>query len=77
MNIDKIRKFISSNKNNVFAFKFKGTRNQVDEFIGKIVESYHFVFTVKVNDKTERIKSFSYNDILINNLEIKEVILKK
>ena len=77
MNIDKIRKFISDNKGNTFAFKFKGARNQIDEFVGKIIESYHYVFTVKTTGKTNRIKSYSYNDILINTLEIKEIALKK
>ena len=77
MNIDKIRKYIKENKGNTFAFKFKGARNQVDEFIGKIVESYNSVFTVKDSNKMGRIKSYSYNDILIGNLEIKEIVLKK
>lgn len=77
MNIDKIRKYISSNKGNTFSFKFKGARNQIDEFIGKIVESYNSIFTVKVSGKTNRIKSYSYNDILINNLEIKEIVFKR
>ena len=56
MNIDKIRKYISDNKGNTFAFKFKGARNQIDEFIGKIVESYNSVFTVKDSNKKGRIK---------------------
>lgn len=77
MNISNIRKYISKNKGNTFAFKFKGSRNQVDEFVGYIVEAYHSIFTIKVTDKTNRIKSFSYNDILINNLEMKEILLKK
>ena len=33
MNIDKIRKYIKENKGITFAFKFKGARNQIDEFI--------------------------------------------
>lgn len=77
MNIDKIRKYISENKGNTFAFKFKGARNQIDEFVGKIIESYNSIFTVKDSNKKDRIKSYSYNDILINNLEIKEIVLKK
>lgn len=77
MNIDKIREYIKSNKGNTFAFKFKGARNQVDEFIGKIIESYNSIFTVKDSNKKGRIKSYSYNDILISNLEMKEIVLKK
>ena len=77
MNIDKIKKYISTNKGNTFAFKFKGARNQNDEFVGKILETYNSIFTVRVLEKTNRIKSYSYNDVLINNLEMKEVIMKK
>ncbi len=77
MNINKIRKFISENKGNTFSFKFKGARNQIEEFVGKILESYNSIFTIKVLGKISRIKSYSYNDILINNLEMKEIVLKK
>ena len=77
MNIDKIRNNIKENKGNLYEFKFKGARNQIDEFIGIIVESYHSVFTVKPLDNPSRIKSYSYNDILINNLEFKQIALKK
>lgn len=77
MNIEKIKKIISSNKGNTFAFKFKGSRNQVDEFVGQIVKTYNSVFIVKAKGKVDRIKSYSYNDVLINNLEIKEIVLKK
>ena len=77
MNIDKIRKYISDNKGNTFEFKFKGARNQIDEFVGKINEVYNSVFTIRVSGKVNRIKSYSYNDVLINNLEMKEIVLKK
>ena len=77
MNIDKIRKDILKKRGNSFAFKFKGARNQIDEFIGRIVGVYQSVFTIEVMGKVKRIKSFSYNDILIHNLEIKEVAIKQ
>lgn len=77
MNISKIRNFITNNKGNLFLFKFKGARNQTEEFIGKITGVYRSIFTVKVNDYTNRTKSYSYNDILTNSLEIKEIVLKK
>lgn len=77
MNISKVRSFIKQNKGNLFLFKFRGTRNQTEEFMGKIVGIYHSVFTIKVNDYTNRIKSFSYNDVITNNLEMKEIVLKK
>ena len=77
MNIDKIRNYIKENKNKLLMFTYKGSRNQTDEFVGKIIETYRMVFTIKVNDKTNRIKSYSYNDILTNNLIIKEIVFKK
>lgn len=76
MNIDKIKCSILKNKGNTFSFKFKGARNQTDEFIGKIVSVYNSIFTVEVIGKIKRIKSFSYNDVLIHNLEIREIALK-
>ena len=42
-----------------------------------VLESYNSVFIVKARGKVDRIKSYSYNDVLINNLEIKEIVLKK
>lgn len=77
MNISKIKKFITENKGEVFSFKFKGARNQIDEFVGKVVDCYPAVFTVRVLDHTNRIKSYSYNDVLINNLEMKSTVLEK
>ena len=77
MNINKIKNFIKQNKGNLFFFKFKGARNQTDEFVGQIIGVYKSIFTVKVNNHTERVKSYSYNDLLTRNLEIKEVVLKK
>lgn len=77
MNINKIRNFIEKNKGNLFLFKFKGSRNQTEEFVGKIIGVYRYIFTIKVNDYTNRTKSYSYNDVLTKNLEIKEIVLKK
>ncbi len=77
MNIKKSREFIIKNKGKVFLFRYKGCRNQVDEFVGKILEFYNYVFIVKVSGKYGIVKSFSYNDILTGNLEIKEVVIKK
>ena len=73
MNIDRIRKYINSIKGQTFAFKFKGSRNQIDEFVGEIKEVYAYIFIIRVFGKIDRIKSFSFNDVLINNLEIKEI----
>lgn len=77
MNINKIRSFIAKNKGNLFLFKFKGARNQTEEFVGMITGVYKSIFTIKLNDYTNRTKSYSYNDVLTNSLEIKEIVLKK
>lgn len=67
MNIKKIREKIENLKNKKIRFKINGSRNQIEEFEGVITEIYNYIFIVE----TETIKkSFSYSDILINNLEI-------
>ncbi len=66
--ISKIKEDISNKKGKVLRFRHNGIRNQIEEFKGVIVETYNYVFTVKTVD--EKIKSFTYSDILIDNLEI-------
>ena len=51
-------------------FRFNGARNQIEEFDGIIIDTYNYIFTIKtINDK-EELKSFTYSDVLIDNLEI-------
>ena len=69
--INKIKSDIESKKNKVLKFRHNGLRNQIEEFNGTIEEIYDYIFTIKIIDKDE-IKSFSYSDVLINNLEIFE-----
>ena len=45
-------------------------RNQIEEFEGCIENTYNFIFTIKTLGDNERIKSFTYSDILTLNLEI-------
>ena len=67
MNIEKIKEKIEKLKNQKLHFKLNGSRNQIEEFDGIITESYNYIFIVE----TETIKkSFSYSDVLINNIEI-------
>lgn len=70
MTIDKIKKFIEKNKNISKKFVFKGTRNQIDKFEGIITEIYPAIFIIET-EKGEK-KSFSYNDVLIENLTISD-----
>lgn len=68
--INKIKEDILSKKGERLKFRFNGARNQIEEFEGIITGIYNYVFTIKtINDK-EEIKSFTYSDVLIDNLEI-------
>ena len=68
--INKIKEDISSKKGKKLKFRFNGARNQIEEFEGIIVETYNYIFTIKTINDNEEIKSFTYSDILIDNLEI-------
>ena len=57
-------------------FRFNGARNQIEEFEGCIENTYNFIFTIKTIGENERIKSFSYSDILTLHLEIFDDIKK-
>ncbi len=67
MNIEKVKNKIKKYEGERLNFKFNGSRNQVEEFVGEVVEIYSSIFIVRVADSTT-IKSFSYSDILIKKL---------
>ena len=67
--IYKLRRLIESYKDKKLMFKYNGSRNQIEEFIGYIDKVYSNVFTIKLDDN--RIKTFSYNDVLIHKLVFK------
>jgi len=66
--INKIRDNLKNMLGKNLHFKYNGARNQIEEFDGYINQIYNYVFTIKINNSI--IKSFTYTDILINNLEI-------
>lgn len=68
--ISKIRNEIEKKKGQTLFFRFNGARNQIEEFNGIIVGTYNYIFTIKTLDKKEELKSFTYSDVLIENLEI-------
>ena len=68
--IDKVKNLIVSNVNVLCKFKLNGSRNQIEEFDGKIVNVYKSIFIVKSNDNN-LIRSFSYADVITGILEIK------
>lgn len=69
MSIEKIKNIILSNMDKTINFKVNGSRNQVEEFSGKIISAYPAVFTVRCLEK-DMVRSFSYADILIGDLEL-------
>ena len=70
MTIEKIKNNLEINQNKVLQFKINGSRNQVQEFRGKIIGLYRAVFLIKPEDN-DIIQSFAYTDVLIGNVEIK------
>jgi len=68
MNLNSIKNFVLKNVGLEHKFLYKGLRNQSEEFIGAIIKVYPSIFIIELNDGT--IKSFSYNDVVINNLKI-------
>ena len=68
MNLDYAKNKIIENVGIKHHFLFKGSRNQIDEFYGKIVKCFPSVFIIELENGV--IRSFSYNDFIINNLKI-------
>lgn len=67
--INKIRNDLLNKMDKVLNFRYNGTRNQIEEFKGIITEIYNSIFIVRIVNK-EEVRSFTYSDILIGNLEI-------
>ena len=67
MNVEKIRNEMEKKKGKLLKFKFNGARNQTEEFEGRIIDIYPAVFIIETKTQDNRIKSFTYSDILIEN----------
>ena len=70
--ISKIKDDLKGKLGKPLHFRFNGARNQIEEFDGCIENTYNFIFTIKL-EGDQRIKSFTYSDVLIENLEIMEL----
>jgi uncharacterized protein Veg len=68
MTIEKIRNNITSCIGKEYLFKVNGARNQTEKFYGVITSTYKFVFLIKCSNGI--VKSFSYSDVLIGNIEL-------
>ena len=66
MNLDKVKFYIKNMQYEEHVFVYKGVRNQVEKFRGKINKCYSGIFIIELLDG--RIKSFSYNDVIMGNL---------
>ncbi|MBO5376175.1 MAG: Veg family protein [Bacilli bacterium] len=70
MNISKIREKLENEKGKVIHFKYNGARNQIEEFNGTIENTYNAIFTIRLNEDNNKIKSFTYSDVLTEILEL-------
>ena len=70
MNIKLIKSNLEKSINKEMSFRFYAGRNQYEEFTGKIDKLYNCIFTIKVSGCNNKTKSFSYNDLLTENLKI-------
>ncbi len=68
MNIDQIKDYLMQYKNKTCFFRYIGSRNHIEEFIGKIINIYNCVFIIE--DNNSRIRSFTYNDLAMKSIKI-------
>lgn len=68
MTLDKVKKVVEENHGIRHLFCYKGARSQNEKFYGKILGIYPSIFTILLDNNI--LKSFSYSDLLIGNLEI-------
>ncbi len=70
MNIAKIKENLEKSKGKVIHFKYNGARNQIEEFDGVIENTYNAIFTIRLEEQNNKIKSFTYSDVLTEILEL-------
>ena len=68
MTIGMAKQLVKDNKGEIHSFRFRGARNQIEEFQGIITDTYPAIFIIRLQN--EKIRSFSYSDVLIDNLKI-------
>ena len=61
---EKVESYLGEKKN----FVFNGSRNQIEEFEGVISAVYPAVFLITLENGS--VRSYSYSDLLISNLQI-------
>ena len=68
MTIEKIKKRIDNNLGQFVKIIYNGSRNKIEEYNGVIVETYNYIFIVKLLN--EEVVSFSYVDVLTNCIKL-------
>lgn len=68
MTIEKIKNKIDDNINKKVMIKYNGSRNKIEIYNGIILESYNYIFVVKLED--DKTMSFSYVDVLTKSIEV-------
>ena len=68
MMISKVKDYVRQCMGKRKSFVFNGSRNQIDKFDGVIIRMYPSIFIIKL--ETGALRSYSYSDLLISNLEI-------
>lgn len=66
--IEKIKKSINENKGSKVKLIVNNLRNKCEKHEGTITETYNYVFIVRTNENV--LKSFSYSDVLTQNIEL-------
>ena len=70
MNISKIKEKIENKKDETIHFRYNGARNQIEE-LNRIIEStYKAIFTIRLKNEKNEIKTFTYSDVLTQNIEL-------
>ena len=68
MNLDTAKNKINEKVGLHLKFIYKGARNQIEEFEGKIVKCYPHIFMIETDEHI--VKTFNYNDFIIKNIKI-------
>ena len=68
MNLDIVKEKINNLKGKKKNFRYNGSRNQIEEFNGVIINTYPAIFVIKSEE--DKVRAFSYNDVITSNLEI-------
>ena len=68
MTLDKIKNSIDKEKGKFVRVIYNGGRNKTEQYEGTLMNTYNYIFTIKLSDGT--IKSFSYCDVLIKTVEL-------